>query len=306
MASKASSDDTKMEVDEPEKQEDSKMEESPKIDEEKSPITPKDKSPKADEEKKPKTDEEKSPKTPKEHKTPDWQKEKSHLSTLTIEERRMKYSCGKNFVSLKKIKTWRDYFLDNKKVLAEKVSEKAQKDFNGDGSDLSDKVTIFRGDITKLEIDAIVNAANKSLLGGGGVDGAIHRAAGELLYDECYTLKGCETGEAKISSGYKLPAKHVIHTVGPIGEKPQLLKSCYESSLNRMKETNLRMIAFPCISTGIYGYPNANAAPIAITTVKEFIEKNPGQVDRVIFCLFLEKDVDIYEKLMQKYFPVKG
>jgi hypothetical protein len=186
------------------------------------------------------------PKTPKEHKTLDWQKEKSYLSKLTIEERRKKYSCGRKFVSLEKIETWRDYFLENKKVLAEKVSEKEQKDFN---SDLSDKVSIFRGDITKLEIDAIVNAANKCLLGGGGgVDGAIHRAAGELLYDECYTLKGCETGEAKITSGYKLPAKNVIHTVGPIGEKPELLKDCYESSLNRMKENNLRtIVSYKCI-----------------------------------------------------------
>ena len=185
------------------------------------------------------------------------------------------------------------------------VTPKKEATLPNDMSWLSDKVSIYHGDITKLEIDAIVNAANNSLLGGGGLDGTIHRAAGGFLLAECKTLYGCETGESKITSGYKLPAKNIIHTVGPVGEKSKLLKSCYQSSLELLKKNNLKTIAFPCICTGIYGYPSEKAAPVAIKTVKEFIKKNPDKVDRVIFCLFLDKDVEIYEKLMQEYFTVK-
>ena len=194
----------------------------------------------------------------------------------------------------------------SKEASTGEVTPKKEAPSPNDMSWLSDKVSIYRGDITKLEIDAIVNAANNSLLGGGGLDGTIHRAAGGFLLAECKTLYGCGTGESKITSGYKLPAKNIIHTVGPVGEKSKLLKSCYQSSLELLKENNLKTIAFPCISTGIiYGYPSEKAAPVAIKTVKEFIKKNPDKVDRVIFCLFLDKDVEIYEKLMQEYFTVK-
>ena len=168
---------------------------------------------------------------------------------------------------------------------------------------LADKVSIHFGDITELKVDAIVNAANKSLLGGSGIDGAIHKAAGVQLLEECKKLNGCKTGKAKITSGYQLPAKYIIHTVGPIGEKKELLQSCYESSLQLMIQHNLKTIAFPCISTGIYKYPQQNAALVAIKTVKEFIERNPEKVDQVIFCLFLKADVEIYQKLMPQYFP---
>lgn len=155
------------------------------------------------------------------------------------------------------------------------------------------------GDITKLEVDAIVNAANSSLLGGGGVDGAIHRAAGPQLLDECRTLNGCRTGEAKITGGYRLPAKHVIHTVGPIysgsPSDPVDLRNCYWNSLEIARENNLHSIAFPGISTGVYGYPKKDAAMIALSTVKEWLEKNPGYEMEITIVNFSERDYLIYQ-----------
>lgn len=165
---------------------------------------------------------------------------------------------------------------------------------------MSDKIQIIQGDITKLEIDAIVNAANKSLLGGGGVDGAIHRAAGPLLLEECRTLNGCETGQAKITKGYNLPAKHVIHTVGPVwrgGNKNEekLLANAYENSLRVALESGIKTIAFPNISTGIYGFPKKKAAAIAIKTVKEFTGDHP-EIEKVLFVCFDRENYEIYSK----------
>ena len=163
-------------------------------------------------------------------------------------------------------------------------------------------IGLVRGDITSLAVDAIVNAANSSLLGGGGVDGAIHRAAGPDLLAECRTLGGCETGKAKITAGFRLPARHVIHTVGPVyrdgnSGEPGLLASCYDESLRLAARHGLRSIAFPNISTGVYGYPKAEAARIAIATVKSFIEAR-GAPASVTFCVFDEENHRIYSRML--------
>ncbi|MBQ7145919.1 MAG: O-acetyl-ADP-ribose deacetylase [Lachnospiraceae bacterium] len=159
-----------------------------------------------------------------------------------------------------------------------------------------------KGDITKIvDVDAIVNAANMTLLGGGGVDGAIHRAAGKGLFWECVKLHGCKTGEAKITKGFKLPCAYVIHTVGPVwhgGKKREneLLANCYRNSLEVAKENGIRRIAFPSISTGMFHYPIDKAADVAIATVKTFLKENPGVFDTVKFVLFDDPTFEEYKK----------
>lgn len=159
-------------------------------------------------------------------------------------------------------------------------------------------VKIIQNDITTLNCDCIVNAANNSLLGGGGVDGAIHYAAGEKLLDECIKLNGCDTGKAKITKGYKLKAKYIIHTVGPIysGKEKDaiLLSSCYKSSLDLAKENNIHSIAFPAISTGVYSYPLEKAIDIAITTCLDWLEKNKEYDIKIIFCCYSTNDYQQY------------
>jgi len=167
---------------------------------------------------------------------------------------------------------------------------------------MSEKIEIMRGDITSLKVDAIVNAANTSLLGGGGVDGAIHRAAGSQLLEECRALRGCETGDSKITKGYNLAAKHVIHTVGPVWNggtrrETELLTSCYRKSMEIARDNGVASIAFPCISTGVYRFPKREAAQIAYNTTLQCLEKMPD-IKKVIFCCFSDKDCELYEALL--------
>lgn len=164
-------------------------------------------------------------------------------------------------------------------------------------------IRLLKGDITKVNTDAIVNAANRTLLGGGGVDGAIHRAAGQELLEECRTLNGCETGEAKITKAYQLPCKYVIHTVGPVwhgGKKSEeeLLGKCYWNSMVIAQENEIKSIAFPAISTGVYGYPKRPAAKIAVDTVKKFMEQFPETVEDIYFVVFDEESLKIYESIL--------
>ncbi len=166
------------------------------------------------------------------------------------------------------------------------------------------KVELIKGDITSLDADAIVNAANNTLLGGGGVDGAIHNAAGPDLLAECENLNGCETGKSKITAGYRLKAKHIIHTVGPIWyggyrDEPALLASCYQTSLALANELKLKTIAFPGISTGVYGFPKDLASLIAVTETRRFLKKNKYP-EKVIFVAFDDDNYEIYRKLLDK------
>jgi O-acetyl-ADP-ribose deacetylase len=168
-------------------------------------------------------------------------------------------------------------------------------------------IQVHQGDITKMDTDAIVNAANSSLLGGGGVDGAIHRAGGRQILEACMQIRarqgGCATGEAVITTGGNLPARYVIHTVGPVWQggnrnEPQLLANAYRNSLQLAVENNCRTIAFPNISTGIYGYPKELAAQVAISTVNQFVKDNPGIVDAIIFVCFDDENFNIYQQTL--------
>lgn len=167
------------------------------------------------------------------------------------------------------------------------------------------KIKATLGDITKIKIQAIVNSASRDLLGGGGVDGAIHTAAGSELLEECRGLGGCESGQAKITKAYKLPAEYVIHTVGPIygyedGREDYLLSSCYRSCLSLAEEHGIRSLAFPCISVGIFKFPHDQAAEIAVKTVTDFVSKHPEAFDDIVFVTYEEDDYQLYEDALNR------
>ncbi|SES84225.1 O-acetyl-ADP-ribose deacetylase (regulator of RNase III), contains Macro domain [Methanococcoides vulcani] len=175
---------------------------------------------------------------------------------------------------------------------------------------LSDRIVVTKGDIVELDVDAIVNAANNSLLGGGGVDGAIHAAAGPQLLEECRTLKGCPTGEAKITSGYRLPAKWVIHTVGPIWRggtsgEDEMLARCYRNSLKLAVRNGVRTIAFPSISTGAYGFPVDRASRIAVREIADFLGKD-SSIEKVLIVCFNERAFDSYSRALEELVAEKS
>eukprot|EP01114_Cavostelium_apophysatum_P008033 TRINITY_DN2028_c0_g1_i2.p1 TRINITY_DN2028_c0_g1~~TRINITY_DN2028_c0_g1_i2.p1 ORF type:complete len:666 (+),score=193.61 TRINITY_DN2028_c0_g1_i2:40-1998(+) len=217
---------------------------------------------------------------------------------LGLEARRKRYKA-KSVTELKDIESWSSY--------SKRLTPKNQASPNFDVSEeINQKVSLWSGDITALELDAIVNAANESLLGGGGVDGAIHRAAGPKLLQECKTLHGCPTGETKTTRGYNLPAKYILHTVGPLDENPEKLESCYSTCLQQLLTHKIKSVAFCGVSTGIFGFPLEPASRIALKTVRQWLEseENRDAVDRIVFVNYLTKEKDCYERLMFEYFPV--
>jgi len=247
-------------------------------------------------------------------------------SEMSLQERRERYNCGDDFTTLSDVKPWTQYCVEDlsgyegihAKDAQEYIAAFNAKDDGDDTEETEDtddiyqpdaeinrKVAHWRGNITAIEVGAIVNAANKGLLGGGGVDGAIHSAAGNMLYQECLPLGGADTGETKITRGYNLPAEYVLHTVGPIGENTEKLRSCYLTCLELVKKHNIRSVCFCGISTGIYSYPLYAASHVALKTIREWMEvpENRDAVDMVIVCTYLPKEKICYDKLFPTYFP---
>ncbi|XP_077283700.1 macro domain-containing protein CT2219-like [Arctopsyche grandis] len=240
-----------------------------------------------------------------------WPVEKNIFLNMDVEKKRRQYK-GNSFLTLQEVPPWVEEVSRQSPSLDSDVNIFKAGGMVLDASlnvILAHKVSLWNGDITQFEVDAIVNAANTRLLGGAGVDGAIHRAAGAYLLEECESIRGCPTGEARISGGYQLPAKYVIHTVGPTNKSAELLKNCYRSCFALQRANELKTIVFPCIGTGVYNFPNIEAAHIACSTSREFLEEDAkehgGSVERIIFCTFEPKDFKIYQSVIQLYFPHK-
>ena len=221
----------------------------------------------------------------------------------TLEERRRSYKCGERYVTLDQLLTWKQAAA----VSPAKAIMGASK-YQADAR-LNEKICVFEGDITTLEVDAVVNSGNSMLSGGGGgVDGAIHAAAGRHLLQECRSLNGCQEGDAKLTGGYKMPAKYVIHTHGPVFQDQVMLASCYRRCLEIAADHGLTSVAFPCICTRMNGFPNESAAQVALSTVRRFLDKDDKRskkLQRIIFCLVHSIDVDVYSKLLPFYFPTQ-
>ncbi|KAJ3438905.1 adp-ribose glycohydrolase macrod2 [Anaeramoeba flamelloides] len=224
-----------------------------------------------------------------------------NTSLPSREEKRKKYKCGSNYSREEDIISWTKHL---KNLIKEGSEFNEPTDYKVNRK-LNDKLSLWRGDSTKLEIESIVNAANSSLLGGGGIDGAIHQAAGDSLFEECIPLLGCHTGETKITLGHNLPAYYILHTVGPVGYKPDELKSCYRSILDLMVKCKIRKIAICGISTGVFGFPLELAVHLALATTREWLLEgdNLDKVDRIIFVTYLQKEQICYSNLMHTYFP---
>jgi len=220
---------------------------------------------------------------------------------LTVDERRQRYHC-RRYIKAEDIETW-----DKSSQKRPKDEPAVQTDIKyAYNAEINKKLAFYHGDITSIETDgAIVNAANESCLGGGGVDGSIHSAAGDKLYQECRTLNGCDTGDAKITRGYDLPAKFIIHSVGPTSKNAKLLTSCYQRCMEVAVEHKVRTVIFCGISTGIFGYPLYEASIIALKIIRAFLEdpNNLAKFDKIIFCTFLEKERICYGKLAPIFFP---
>jgi len=229
-------------------------------------------------------------------KLPKWKIKKDKYLSNDIENRRVEYFCGSKYIPLSQIPSWDDISKGSSTPFSRNSPWKPNLNLNR-------KVSLWKGDISVLETDAIVNAANSQLRGGGGVDGAICAAAGPELLEECRTIiGGCPVGEAKIVGGYRLPAKYVIQTVGPMNKNCELLANAYTNSLKLAVEHGIKSIAFPCIATSCYGFPNEEAAHTAMETTRKFFETSCHDLS-VIFCVFTDKDNKIYRNLLPFYFP---
>jgi len=230
-------------------------------------------------------------------------KEIKHLwdeEDLLTYEQRIKRTIVE-VIDYKTIKVWAEYC--KKPNLIKSGVGRDQPLYN---FEFNNKIAVWYGSLVHLNVDAVVNAANTSLAGGGGLDGAIHNVAGNKLYDECDLLGGCATGNVAITRAYNMPCKYIIHACGPVGQRPRKLSSCYSRALDVAVEHNIRTIALPCISTGVYCYPLESATNVALLTVRNWLETgdNASKIDLIIFCCFQHKELVKYEKWMQWYFPI--